>query len=125
MNIVISQAIWGKKYVDIFLRYSYSSLMASGNLVKCSQTHQITLDIYTTRKDYPDLKKGLKKFEDDIGNVKYRYIEDLGYLKKNIPGEIGDSKYSFLTELQNDALINSKEFDYIIFNYSDFIWTNE
>jgi hypothetical protein len=124
MKIVISQAIWGKNYVDIFLRYSYSSLMASGNLIECSKKHQITLDIHTTKIDYPDLKKGLKKFEDEIGHVKYRYIEDLGYLKKNIPGEIGDSKYSFLTELQNDALVNSKEFDYIVFNYSDFIWTN-
>jgi hypothetical protein len=125
MKILLSQAIWGEKYVDIFLKYSYSSLMASGNLIQVAKNHQITLDLYTTKKDYEILIKKLSKFEKEIGEIRCTFIEELGYKKKNIPGEVGNQKYTFLTELQNEALKNSDDYDYIIFNYSDFIWTNE
>ena len=67
MKILLSQAIWGEKYVDIFLKYSYSSLMASGNLIQVAKNHQITLDLYTTKKDYEILIKKLSKFEKEIG----------------------------------------------------------
>ena len=99
--------------------------MAADNLIKVAKHHQITLDIYTTKKDYEILIKNLNRFEKEIGVIRYTFIEELGYQKKNIPGEVGNQKYSFLTELQNEALKKSDDYDYIIFNYSDFIWTNE
>lgn len=98
--------------------------MASKNIIEVVKKHQLTLDIITTKADYINLKKGLEEFQLNLGKINYTFIEEIGHLKKNIPGEVGNQKYSFLTELQNEALKNSDDYDYIIFNYSDFIWSN-
>jgi len=62
MKVFISTAIWGKSYIDIFAKYSLSSLFAPGNIPAASDKHEITLHITTTKKDLK-LLQGYKIYD--------------------------------------------------------------
>ena len=41
MKIFITTAIWGTKYVDIFLQYSLASLLSKNNIAQLSYLQEI------------------------------------------------------------------------------------
>jgi len=47
----IGFAVWGMRFVHLFLNYGLASLMAEGNLPEISLTHEIHLVLFTTERD--------------------------------------------------------------------------
>jgi tetratricopeptide (TPR) repeat protein len=48
---VIGFAIWGRRYVEVFLKYTLSALLAPGNLPNLAALRDVHLVIFTTRND--------------------------------------------------------------------------
>ena len=123
MKVFITTAVWGKSYIDIFAKYSLSSLYAPGNLPTIIKDHEITLHISTTKKDLMILKSYqiFRIIEKSAICLDIDFIDEITN-EKNPPIGVGGRKYKFLTSLQNHAIEKSKQHDLIIFNYSDFVW---
>lgn len=123
MKIFITTAIWGSKYVDIFLQYSLASLLSKNNIPQLSYLHEITIHLITTKFDYKRLQniKSFKVIIDFNVNIIFSFIEDITGNEKPATGYTV-KKYKFLTNLQNYAIKMSDDYDVIIFNYADFVW---
>ena len=48
MKIRLVTVVWGREFVDIFLRIGLRSLLAEGNAPALARAHQVTYTIYTT-----------------------------------------------------------------------------
>ena len=51
MKIRLVTVVWGREFVDIFLRICLRSLLADGNAAALAKVHQVTYTIYTTPED--------------------------------------------------------------------------
>lgn len=111
-SVIISNPVWGEKYCDDFCNYSLKSLLFKGNIIKLKKKYKITLHILTMRDDLKFFQKN-KYFNLIPEDVSIQFY----FFKKNL-----FSKFSTITRLQNISISYSKDFDYILFNYADFIW---
>jgi len=123
MKIVITQAVWGKKYLKLFTKYSIPTLLAENNIPFSSNEHEITFLIYSTRSEIKYLKK-LDIILSLLRYVKIEWVEleSFGFSRWLIPGEQGNDKYTFLTNLHDHSVRFSKKYDVLMFNYADFLW---
>lgn len=125
MKILVSVALWGRKYTTTFADYSLASMLAADNVPRLAQAHEIVYHIMTTRKDgrwlqrHPALRV-LAKY----ARIDWDFLEDHLYDPRALPTGPEGEKYSFLALLQNVAITKSLEYDALIFNYADFIWTD-
>lgn len=122
MNILISQGFWGVPYAMNFCKYCVSSLLSKSNIPDASKTARITLQIITDS----ETKKFLEN-RNEITDVK-RFV-DIQYVDlSDVIGKRGETfedlsdKYFKVSLLQTYTMRNAKGFDYIIFNYADFVW---
>jgi hypothetical protein len=125
MKIVITQAVWGKKYIDLFAKYSLPSLLSENNVPSISRKHEITFLVYSTKSEINKLKK--TKIVNELNKYvifEWFELEGFGFNKWSIPGEAGNRKYAFLTNLHDHSVSYSKKYDVLMFNYADFIWGN-
>lgn len=51
MKIRLVTVVWGREFVEIFLRIALRTLLAEGNAPALAQAHQVTYTIYTTPED--------------------------------------------------------------------------
>jgi tetratricopeptide (TPR) repeat protein len=51
MKIRLVTVVWGREFVEIFLRIGLRTLLAGGNAPALAQAHQVTYTIYTTPED--------------------------------------------------------------------------
>ena len=49
--LVINVIVWGARYVDSLLPYSFPSLMAAGNIPQLARGRRVIIDIFTTQAD--------------------------------------------------------------------------
>lgn len=125
MRILLSVALWGRKYAETFGQYSLASQLAQANLPLLGAKHRLTYHIVTTRRDADWLRaQPTCRCLEQHCEVVWDLIEDHGYGLKLIPTGPDGEKYPFLSRLQNISIARSIDHDVIIFNYADFIWTN-
>lgn len=113
-SVLISNPVWGKKYCKDFCNYSLKSLLYKGNIDKLKKKYKITLYVLTTKDDVDFIKN----------NKYFNLIPKEVSVKFHIFKKKVFSKFSTITKLQNISISYSKPFNYIIFNYADFIWAN-
>ena len=51
MKIRLVTVVWGREFVEIFLRIGLRTLLAEGNAHALARAHQVTYTIYTTPED--------------------------------------------------------------------------
>ena len=120
-KVLISVAVWGSKYIANFINFSLSSQLSENNLPKLKKKVEIHYQIITTKSGKNEIEKNflaskLKKFS-KVNFVIIDKILSSEFLKKS-------GKYFFLSALQTFSLKSASNYDYIIFNYADFIWAD-
>lgn len=115
-SILISNPVWGKLNCDNFCNFSLKSLLYDGNIPRLLNKYNVTLHILTKKDDLEYFKKNryFKKIPKSV-KIKFFFFSDNFFFS---------GKYSKVTKLQNVSIKESKNFDYLIFNYADFIWSN-
>lgn len=125
MKVLLSTAIWGRKYVDLVADYSVASLLAPNNIPRLSQEHEVTCHFVTTREDLQRLREKPSVVAlERVCRVLWEVMEDHDIAPGRIPRGIDDKKYPFLSRLQNIAITRSLDYDAVVFNYADFIWAD-
>lgn len=125
MKVLLSTAVWGRKYVDLVAGYSVASLLAPNNILRLSREHEVTCHFVTTREDLQRLreKSNIIALERTC-RVLWEVMENHDIAPDRIPRGIDDKKYPFLSRLQNIAIRRSLDYDAVVFNYADFIWAD-
>lgn len=124
MRILISTAAWGDHYRKLFADWSLASLLAPGNLPALAARHYVTLQIVTRREDVRWLWSHLAVDRlQEFADLDLILMEDRGITE--IPDERSPMKYEMVTKLQNIAIRTACRHDAVIFNYADFIWSDE
>ena len=123
MKILVTCAVWGKTYCELFANFSLPSLLAAENIPRLAQGATFTFHIVTTRRDRRRLEDApamaaLRRY----GEIDWEILENYGVAQP--PVGTNSKKYSFISALQNLAIERARDHDVIIFNYSDFMWTN-
>lgn len=123
VNICLSVAAWGDKNVELLARFSFASLLASGNLPALARDNAITVHIATSYADYQKLNAMpvIARLAEHC-TIAWDWFEDLDL--GDGPSNTDARKYGFLTLLQNLAMVRAGEHDALIFNYADFVWAN-
>lgn len=125
MKILLSTAVWGRKYVDLVADYSVASLLAPKNIPSLAEKHDVTCHFVTTREDFERLReKPSMALLEKHCHVIWDLMEDHGIVPDRIPRGIDDKKYPFLSRLQNIAITRSLDYEAVVFNYADFIWAD-
>ena len=117
-KITINTAIWGKKYIDDFLKITFEFIIRELEHDKhFYNKYEIILEIWTLKNNFKDFKF-LKKKQ----LFKTNLIE-IDLLTNNYSSYFNNNKYLFLNIIQNLSLTrNYHHSNYIIFIYADFIW---
>ncbi len=125
MRILISVAVWGRKYAATFSNYSLASLLSPQNIPRLAAEHDVTCHIVVTAADNEWLRRqpAIVRLERHC-NVIWDLMESHGIDPKLVPVGTDDRKYPFLSRLQNLAFARSQDHDAIVFNYADFIWAD-
>ena len=114
-KLLLSTAVWGEDYLEIFLEYTIKSLLKSKNILSNEISEKSKYLIYTERKYIRSIKNhnNFKKLNKKIKIVFYD-------LKSNKSEE----KYSSLKTYQNLSINYGykNKFDYFIFIYPDSIF---
>ncbi len=58
MKIRLVTVVWGREFVEIFLRIGLRTLLAEGNAPALARAHQVTYTIYTTPEDRQSSRSG-------------------------------------------------------------------
>jgi len=103
---------------------SLASQLSPNNIPNLSHQHSIKYHIITRREDVGMLKthknwNALTQY----ASIEVEFIEDI-VVSGGVPQGMDSEKYNFLSILQNRAISYSIKHDIIIFNYSDFIWSD-
>jgi hypothetical protein len=125
MKVLITVAIWGRKYAKIFTDYSLASQLAPENIPRLTSHHEVTYHIITTVRDANWLLRQ-PEFQrlTEHASLLWDFIEDYGYDPQHIPTGPTGEKYPFVSRLQNIAFGRSLERDVLVFNYADFVWAD-
>ena len=115
-SILISNPVWGKLNCNNFCNYSLKSLLYKGNIPLLIYKYNVTLHILTKKDDLEYFEKN-EYFKNIPKSVKIKFF----FFTDNF---FFSGKYSKVTKLQNISIKESKSFDYLIFNYADFVWAN-
>jgi putative glycosyltransferase (TIGR04372 family) len=125
VKVLVSVALWGRKYTKTFADYSLASMLAPDNIPHLAQKHEVVYHIMTTRKDAKWLRRRpALRLLGEYARIDWDFLEDHLYDPYALPTGPEGEKYSFLALLQNIAIKKSLLHDALIFNYADFIWTN-
>ncbi len=125
MRVLVSVAVWGRKYAATFCDYSLASQLAPGNLPRLAVGNEVGYHIITRRKDAKWLQQqpNVRELERHC-HIIWEFIEDHGYDPLLIPAGLDYDKYPFLSQLQNIAIARSLDYDALILNYADFVWAD-
>ena len=125
MRVLITVAVWGRKYAAAFADYALASQLSANNLPRLAATHQITYHIVTTGADRDWLvRQPAVRHLDDMCRIHWDLIESHGINLDHVPTGFDDKKYVFLSQLQNFAFALSPDYDALVFNYADFVWAD-
>lgn len=125
MRILLTVAVWGRKYAKTLVESSIASQLSPKNIPHLTAEHSVTYHIATTRDDgawlraQPEIRTLSRHCQID-----WDFMEDRGYDPGVIPVGPEGAKYSFLNLLQNAAIEKSLQYDAISFNYADFVWSD-
>lgn len=125
MRVLLSVAVWGRRYAAAFADISLASQLSSNNIPRIAREHSVSYLIVTTKRD----KKWLERHANVrlLGRhveIDWDYVENYKYAAGHLPGRADGEKYPFLSRLQNLAIEASLSHDILIFNYADFVWSN-
>lgn len=124
MRVLFAVAVWGRDYVGTFVNFSLASQLASQNIPALAVRHSVAYHIVTTRRDRKRLEQHANlQMLARYCEILWDEIEDLDYDARQIPGEVDGEKYPFLSRLQNLTFGRSLDFDVVLFNYADFVWS--
>lgn len=120
-KIFITIAVWGSDYTETFVHYSLATQLSTNNIPRLAEQHDVTYQMITTAADKAWLERQPLMIELKL----YSQIEwELFDESRSLPVGVGGGKYSFLSVAQNLAMNRAREFDFLIFNYADFIWSD-
>lgn len=110
---IFSIVVWGRQYVENFLNICLPSMLAPGNLLDLPGGRRNRLVVHTRPQDRPTIAAdpGMRRLAKQI---------DVVYVDLRIDPFV--SKYNTLSRAQSDCVQMSREFDVIVFLYSDFVW---
>jgi hypothetical protein len=114
-NITIHTGVWNDEYWDIFFKYNLQSILSKNILAFNKKKFNLNFAIDSSEDN-------IDKYKNHACILKLRRYANVQFNKINID-EFQD-KYSFLLHLQLAALNKLKKDELIIFNYADFIWSN-
>jgi hypothetical protein len=106
MKIRLITVVWGREFVDIFLRIGLRSLLAEGNAPALARAHQVTYTIYTTPEDRQifEAEPAFIRLREAV-NVQFSLFS-LGEIDSGDPGSHGIFWYRAikLAQRQNEVL---------------------
>jgi len=125
MNILISTIVWGKSYFNNFCDYSLPSLLSKHNAPALVFEHAVTF-IILTEHDFIEIFKKKDIYKHSCHTIHYEFftLEEYGFNLTRVPSGYHEKKYQFLSVCQNIIIDLSKKYDIHIFNYADFIWSD-
>jgi hypothetical protein len=114
-KLLLSTAVWGEDYLEIFLEYTIKSLLKSKNLLSNEISEKSKYIIYTERKYIRSIKNhnNFKKLNKKIKIIFY-----------NLKSNNSEEKYLSLKIYQNLSINYGykNKFDYFIFIYPDSVF---
>ena len=114
-KLLLSTAVWGEDYLEIFLEYTIKSLLKSKNLLSNKISKKSKYIIYTERKYIPSIKNhnNFKKLNNKIKIIFY-----------HLKNSNSEKKYLSLKTYQNFSINYGykNKFDYFIFIYPDSVF---
>jgi hypothetical protein len=106
MKIRLVTVVWGREFVEIFLRIGLRSLLAEGNATALARAHQVTYTIYTTPEDRQifEAEPAFIRLREAV-NVQFSLFS-LGEIDSRDPGSHGIFWYRAikLAQRQNEVL---------------------
>lgn len=112
LSVIFSVVVWGRDYIDTFLKLCLPSMLSEGNIASLNNEHSLFI-LHTKEEDIPI-------FDNNIHFKKLKMLISVEIKNINIPD--GMDKYTILSRAQSEAVQLSKNFDVICFLYSDFVW---
>jgi hypothetical protein len=112
-KVLYTLAVWGRDYVSDFIAMCLPSMLIEGNLLDLPNNAHSKFLVYTRDEDRPQIEASDEfRFLCSLISVEIISIDDL----------VVDNKYTTLSSTQSDSVQRSREFDSIVFLYSDFVW---
>jgi hypothetical protein len=125
MRILLTVAAWGREYANLLANYSIASQLSPNNIPRLAARHAVTYHIVTSAADRGWMAKQPQLAQlEQYCDVHWDLMEAHNLNPKRVPRGNDDRKYPFLSLLQNLAFAKSGDFDAIVFNYADFIWSD-
>lgn len=112
-KVLYTLAVWGRDYVSDFLAMCLPSMLVEGNLLNLPNNTHSKFLVYTRDEDRPQIEAS-HEFQYLCGLMPVEII--------SIDSLVVDNKYTTLSAAQSDSVQRSREFDSIVFLYSDFVW---
>jgi hypothetical protein len=105
IRLRITSPVWGASYLDLFMRVTIPSLLASGNIPYAARHHDVCYTLYTRRCDF-DRVAGYPTWQELANHIPVEIlpIEDV----VAAPGSDAN-KYSSMSLYHSDALRRSSE----------------
>lgn len=112
-KVLYTLAVWGRDYVSDFLSICLPSMLIEGNLLDLPNNAYSKFLLYTRDEDLPQIEASHEfQFLRGLMDVEMVSIDHL----------LVENKYTTLSSAQSDSVQRSREFDAIVFLYSDFVW---
>lgn len=125
MRILLATSFWGHSYAEKFTRYSLQTLASEGNVPRLSEKHDVTLHIIAPEQDLAFLRADpLYSWIGSYCTFDIVSFEELDLDPNTTPKDLDGKKYDFLSHLQNIAITASLDYDALVINYADFIWSD-
>jgi hypothetical protein len=125
MRILLTVAAWGREYANLLANYSIASQLSPNNIPRLAARHNVTYHIVTNAADREWMARQPQLAQlEQYCDVHWDLMEAHNLDPKKVPRGNDDRKYPFLSLLQNLAFAKSGDFDAIVFNYADFIWSD-
>lgn len=124
MKVLITTALWGRSYLDLFLNFGLPSLFNINNTCY-NKSVKIDCLILTTRFNNLKISRHINKnLNYQNINFIFKNFEEFGISEFSLPHKYETNKYKFLNACQNYFINYSitEKYDYQIINYPDFIW---
>ena len=117
MKHLFTTGVWGKEYVDRFLKYALPCQMAKGNLDGLPGVENSRYQIITKKPDAKRMKASPAfRLLESWMEVEFLLIEDI------IPAGFKGDKYSYMSMLQKETMRRLDGFDTVTFGYADILW---
>lgn len=123
LKIRIASPVWGKKYIELFMKTTVASLLATGNIPYAAKNHDVCYALYSSENDF-DYIQSFAAWQAISERVPIELIS-IESVQRNSCGERGD-KYASMSLYHSDVLRRSQaDGHYSFLTLGDFLFSSE